>query len=71
MSDSKRFFQVAGVHIEDNKLDGMADYDNSSILVAKSSGKKCVRCWNYSHDIGTHPQHPELCKRCTEIVLNL
>lgn len=71
MSDSKRFFQLAQVHIEDNKRTGMTDYDNSSILVVKSSGKKCVRCWNYSHDIGTHPQHPELCKRCTDIVLTL
>ncbi|MCX8125186.1 MAG: isoleucine--tRNA ligase [Spirochaetes bacterium] len=71
MSDSKRFFQVAQVHIANQKLSGMADYENSSILVAKSDGKKCVRCWNYSHDIGTHPEHPELCKRCTDIVLKL
>lgn len=71
MSDSKRFFQVAEVHIENQKLPGMADYENSSILVAKSGGKKCVRCWNYSKDIGTHPDHPELCTRCTDIVLKL
>jgi isoleucyl-tRNA synthetase len=27
---------------------------------------KCVRCWHRREDVGTHPQHPELCGRCVE-----
>ena len=25
---------------------------------------KCERCWHYSDDVGTNPEHPTLCKRC-------
>jgi isoleucyl-tRNA synthetase len=29
---------------------------------------KCVRCWHHREDVGTDPQHPELCGRCVENV---
>jgi isoleucyl-tRNA synthetase len=29
-----------------------------------SEGKKCIRCWHYRTDVGTHPEHPEICGRC-------
>ena len=32
--------------------------------------KKCVRCWKYYPEIGANPAHPELCARCTDVVLN-
>jgi isoleucyl-tRNA synthetase len=33
--------------------------------------KKCVRCWRFypSEELGTRTEHPELCPRCTEVVL--
>jgi hypothetical protein len=35
--------------------------------------KKCVRCWKYyePEKIGTHHEHPDLCERCTKVVLGL
>jgi isoleucyl-tRNA synthetase len=35
--------------------------------------KKCVRCWKYWDHIGQvdKENHPELCDRCTKVVLNL
>ncbi|HSV96353.1 MAG TPA: isoleucine--tRNA ligase [Spirochaetota bacterium] len=69
--EARRFFQVAEVAVSAGKKAGMEDFDNSSILVAKSAGRKCVRCWNYSLKPGTDPAHPELCPRCTEIVQNI
>jgi isoleucyl-tRNA synthetase len=33
--------------------------------------KKCVRCWKYWDHVGSHADHPELCDRCTKVVLNL
>ncbi len=34
-------------------------------IVAKaSSATKCVRCWHYRADVGSHAAHPELCARC-------
>ncbi|MEO5812157.1 MAG: isoleucine--tRNA ligase [Rhodanobacter sp.] len=29
-----------------------------------SSATKCVRCWHRRSDVGSHPEHPELCDRC-------
>ncbi|HOW81151.1 MAG TPA: isoleucine--tRNA ligase [Spirochaetota bacterium] len=63
-----RFFQVASVKFEQAEVPGMKKYDISSITVAKTSGEKCVRCWNYTERRGTDPSHPELCPRCTAIV---
>jgi isoleucyl-tRNA synthetase len=66
----RRFLQVAKVDLTD-KEEGMTHYDSSSILASKSSGKKCVRCWNFFEELGSDPEHPELCTRCTAVVKNL
>jgi len=63
-----RFFQVASVTLADEPTAEMKKYELSSIAVNKSTGKKCVRCWNFSDSLGTDPAHPELCPRCTGIV---
>ena len=34
-------------------------------LVAMPSGHgKCIRCWHRREEVGRHPEHPELCRRC-------
>jgi isoleucyl-tRNA synthetase len=38
------------------------------VLVKKAEGAKCVRCWNYSSDIGVDQAHPELCPKCLDAV---
>ena len=38
--------------------------DELQIAVQPSKGKKCVRCWHYTNDIGVIAEHPELCCRC-------
>jgi isoleucyl-tRNA synthetase len=67
---AKRFFQVSKVIVLDEKKTGMSDYENSSIIVKKSNGTKCIRCWNYSEDVGLDKNHPELCPRCADIISN-
>ena len=39
--------------------------------VAKTSGGKCLRCWGYFDPkvMGSSEKHPELCPRCTPVVL--
>ncbi|MCE0496570.1 MAG: isoleucine--tRNA ligase [Methylacidiphilales bacterium] len=32
--------------------------------------KKCVRCWKYYDHLGSHADHPELCDRCTKVVVD-
>ena len=34
------------------------------ILVSRTDGKKCTRCWNYTLDVGSSSEHPEICNRC-------
>ncbi|MBP7734653.1 MAG: isoleucine--tRNA ligase [Spirochaetes bacterium] len=63
-----RFFQVASVTLVPEKGAAMRDYDNASVAVKKTGGKKCVRCWNYFETLGSDPDHPELCRRCTDII---
>lgn len=38
------------------------------IRVKKAEGEKCVRCWNYSPSVGSHPVHPKICEKCIEAV---
>ena len=44
------------------------DGETISISVEKSTHKKCNRCWHLREDVGTHPEHPELCGRCVDNV---
>jgi isoleucyl-tRNA synthetase len=48
-------------------------YENDDLLkiVPKASEHtKCVRCWHHREDVGTHTEHPELCGRCIDNVVN-
>jgi isoleucyl-tRNA synthetase len=44
------------------------DIDGLRVKVSVSSHSKCVRCWHYREDVGTHAAHPELCGRCVDNV---
>jgi isoleucyl-tRNA synthetase len=44
------------------ELDGA----NAWITAARSDDKKCIRCWHYRPDVGSHPEHPEVCGRCVD-----
>jgi isoleucyl-tRNA synthetase len=39
-----------------------------ALRVTPSEYEKCVRCWHYREDVGSHPDHPEICGRCVENV---
>jgi isoleucyl-tRNA synthetase len=55
------------------KLDGIAiGMDDGAVVkvgVCKADGAKCARCWGYFGDLGSDDRHPELCPRCTPIVI--
>jgi isoleucyl-tRNA synthetase len=38
------------------------------VWVRRSEAEKCVRCWHRREDVGSRPDHPELCGRCVENV---
>ncbi|WP_430433141.1 isoleucine--tRNA ligase [Methyloversatilis sp.] len=34
------------------------------VTATPSAHAKCARCWHYRADVGSNPEHPELCGRC-------
>ncbi|MCR3923314.1 MAG: isoleucine--tRNA ligase, partial [Firmicutes bacterium] len=38
------------------------------VAVTTAAGEKCERCWMVQPKLGTHPDHPTLCPRCSETV---
>ncbi len=66
--EARRFFQVSSMIINDEKEEGMFDGEVSSVKVNKAPGVKCIRCWNYTEDVGKNSAHPQLCTRCANIV---
>ncbi|PON88324.1 Isoleucine-tRNA ligase [Trema orientale] len=38
------------------------------IGVSSAEGCKCERCWNFSPQVGSFPEHPTLCSRCYNVV---
>jgi isoleucyl-tRNA synthetase len=38
------------------------------VKVGAAAGRKCVRCWRWTEDVGTDAAHPELCGRCAKVV---
>ncbi len=44
------------------------DAGQVSLSVRPTDYEKCVRCWHYRADVGSNPEHPEICSRCVENV---
>jgi isoleucyl-tRNA synthetase len=43
--------------------------ETDSIVVSKADGQKCERCWHWEMNIGQNAQHPTICGRCVEAVM--
>ncbi|MEM9242727.1 MAG: isoleucine--tRNA ligase [Pseudomonadota bacterium] len=41
-----------------------SDVDGLTIKITPSRYQKCARCWQYRPDVGSHADHPQLCRRC-------
>jgi len=59
LPDPKERTDVIGVEIEDATV---------WVAAKPSEAQKCIRCWHYRPDVGTHAEHPEICGRCIENV---
>ncbi|KUJ79658.1 isoleucine--tRNA ligase [Microbulbifer flavimaris] len=56
----QRLSDAAGAH--ETELEGL------KVDVRKVDHPKCARCWHYRADVGSVPEHPEICSRCVENV---
>ncbi len=43
--------------------------DKDSDDVVRADGQKCERCWHWETDIGKNAEHPTICGRCIEAVM--
>jgi len=71
LDDELRFVLITSsvtLHAIDEKIASAADtdIDGLAIAVSASSHEKCVRCWHFREDVGSHQEHPELCGRCVD-----
>jgi isoleucyl-tRNA synthetase len=48
------------------------DVDGGKVFVSatRSEHKKCIRCWHYCADVGSNPEHSEICGRCVSNLPN-
>ncbi|WP_028695918.1 isoleucine--tRNA ligase [Pseudomonas cremoricolorata] len=42
------------------------EVEGLKLSVVKSGHAKCGRCWHFRADVGSHPEHPEICARCVD-----
>ncbi len=58
-------FIVSAVRVEEGKAENESGL---AVKVEPAAGKKCLRCWMYTEDVGSDPDHPDLCARCAAIL---
>ncbi|MBL0165294.1 MAG: isoleucine--tRNA ligase [Xanthomonadales bacterium] len=71
VADELRFFFITSAltiaDIADKPADAVRVEGLDAWVVAKpSTAAKCVRCWHYRDDVGSHADDPELCGRCVD-----
>ena len=63
-------FIVSDIEVVDSSDDNFTaaeEIENLKIKITHADGEKCERCWKYD-DLGTDPEHPTLCPRCTGVL---
>jgi len=38
--------------------------ESTPVIPIVSEQPKCIRCWHHRPDVGSAPEHPEICGRC-------
>ena len=74
LGDELRFLLItsaARVHQVTSAPEGATAATNAAksgvwITVRPTQQPKCIRCWHRLPDIGSNPEHPEICGRCVE-----
>ena len=61
----KEIFIVSAVEIRENRRNEDEEV-GVGVKVDKAPGEKCERCWMYSETVGESSEHPTLCERCRD-----
>ncbi len=71
IGDELRFVFItseAQVRPVEERPDSAVAGDGYWIVVSATDNKKCIRCWHRRGDVGSNPDHPEICGRCADNV---
>ncbi len=60
--------EYARLPMSECALTGISSDLKIKLEIKKADGRKCERCWNWSESVGSSPEHPEICERCTKAV---
>jgi isoleucyl-tRNA synthetase len=71
----KKLLIVSGVRVHETSDEPPAGALTGSgaslkISVRQATGQKCTRCWLYDETVGQSSDHPLLCQRCREVVVD-
>jgi isoleucyl-tRNA synthetase len=69
LEDELRFVLITSSatvkHLADAPDDAVAtEFAGLKLKITASEYKKCIRCWHRRADVGSNPDHPEICSRC-------
>lgn len=59
---------VSQVEILEGEGGVKGEFEGLGVAVSHAEGEKCLRCWKYTGDVGSHPAHEGLCARCASIL---
>ena len=54
--------KTEGIRFESEEIPGL------TVQVLPAKGEKCERCWMRATSVGSHPLHPTLCLRCSDVL---
>ncbi len=60
LADELRFLFISG--------DVSVVQGEANVTATVSAKPKCIRCWHHRDDVGSDPDHPEICGRCVSNV---
>ena len=69
--DLKAIFIVSAAGLMETEKKGAYQSENIeglSITITRTAANKCVRCWMHDSSVGKDSDHPDLCKRCREVI---
>jgi isoleucyl-tRNA synthetase len=49
----------------------LPEVEGVAVLVGMAPGDKCQRCWRILPEVGEVPAHPDLCRRCADVIDSL
>jgi len=70
-ADLRDVFIVSQAQVTDAPAPAEAiqgEVESVAVIIAKALGEKCARCWIYDENLGTDPEHPTACPRCTQVL---